>query len=699
MAPQSDTSGQCRIGLLSRVDFPSEGYRRGLLLQAVDIFARQDVHFIIIAGGLIAERHVREKTRKLTQRIKQLEKQIKALEKADDPATAPEIRKLAAKANRFREFLEELTAEKMAEQLAAQLPTFKNAKGETVNVYVFPSPTYDGDVGAQVCQLLADLRKEDIRIYHSEDDVIAVRQAQKTLEVVVPVKSPWRGDYYSTPAERALKDRMKHSASDQADLYVVGCFGSSINKQRGEIAWPYVTVPVIHNLQGVRVNENQVGVAILTMSRDRPDPIFRVEPLKDMINGERKTIVLPRNLPARRRRLVELIREEGRTSTGVLASKTRLSASTVMRELEPLDNRERGRRPSNWPGLRYDEEARRWDFDNYWMRENHRYPDLPKPEARQVDSIVAYGCLHAGCIYTDYGYFLKEVPRVMLQMGATTLVGAGDFVEGIKHPDDVYGGLNVTQQEMFAGALIASINVDVFRGRFEEALARSGRHPSPEAVVQLVNASLVMNPLIPGNHDLWSLKDGHTPLVVMTMTAIDRIYADVSAILEAKKLACPNLLDLIKAKFVVFSVGSGDRVARISRGQYVLPSGLKMTILHPWMARAQTTSIRPQQMLQMGKDSQIVIGANFHVSEFVGEWKPQLGQRVCVEVGTMKTHSNFEDNKLKVVDHGFTYLRVESHEGRIIATDNTFFTGRSDPEELSRGTVFRDLLTALGLKA
>ena len=49
MAPQKPV----RVGILSRVDFGSIGYRRGLVELAWGICREEEVAFIIIAGGIL----------------------------------------------------------------------------------------------------------------------------------------------------------------------------------------------------------------------------------------------------------------------------------------------------------------------------------------------------------------------------------------------------------------------------------------------------------------------------------------------------------------------------------------------------------------------------------------------------------------------------------------------------------------------
>jgi len=56
-------------------------------------------------------------------------------------------------------------------------------------------------------------------------------------------------------------------------------------------------------------------------------------------------------------------------------------------------------------------------------------------------------------------------------------------------------------------------------------------------------------------------------------------------------------------------------------------------------------------------------------------WIASNGQQIGWQIGTMKTGSQFEDNKLKTVDHGFAYLGVYSQNRRIIVTESTFYSG------------------------
>jgi len=109
-----------------------------------------------------------------------------------------------------------------------------------------------------------------------------------------------------------------------------------------------------------------------------------------------------------------------------------------------------------------------------------------------------------------------------------------------------------------------------------------------------------------------------------------------------------------------------DHILR--REFFTLPSGIRVSIQHPFMSRAKTTSLRPQEMLDYAKrhGCQVAIGGNFHVSENVEEWDMDLGQCVCTQIGTMKHGSNFERRKMKIVDQGIAYTRIVSRKSKIV---------------------------------
>ncbi len=692
-APSKDV---CRIGLISRVDYPSNGFRKALLELAAEEFKREDVHFIILAGGLVYEKAVKDKQRRVKRDQRVVATLIKGLEsKASTPKRAQKLQELYDRRTALKEEEDEHTAEKMASELAKLLPRFTNKAGERLKIYIVPSKVYDGQIGEEAIRLLSHKREKDVRVYRTGGDKIPVKQANKVLQVLVPIRRPWHGDFFSTGVERQIKDHIKQTSRALPDVFIVGCMGASITKPQGESPRPYVAVPVLHNLSDTTVSENQVAVRVAEIRRDSRDPVVRTYSYKDHMSLERTYVGSPAKPSALQRQLVELIKIEGRVSPGILAGLANADRTKVEHELHALV-RSPGEPPlKTWPGLEYDGESRRFDFSLPWLQRYLRYPSTSGKRLAE-DGMVVYGCLHAGSFGTDYRYFIEAVPEVVLKTGARILAGCGDFTEGLKHNlalrGEVVGGINCTDQEILAGNMLAKVNIEVFKVRFEQGYidllaSLKGAAPSKAQLESLVLDALLVNPLIPGNHDLWACDLGYSPMQVMIMTMVRRITDAVEAVLASKKLCLQGLSALVERNVTI-----------LPGGRMELPSGLKMSMLHPHMARAKTTSIRPQEMLDKEFESQVVLGANFHVGEHLEVWGGDLGQRVCLQVGTLKHSSDFENNKLKIVDQGFAYLKVLSEDQRVVRTEGTFYSNESSKAKLiKRGQIFDDLLKSLNL--
>lgn len=715
MSPVKETTSSrddvVRIGLISRIDYGRDGFRVGLLELAREIFAYENVHFVILAGGLISGHAIAERRRKcdaelrlLVRHIKEQIVFIKKLEEAEIKGDLDSERRKLASMDADKESLEKklasLTPEAIAEYLKDKLPQFVNAGGERVRLYIVTSPAYDGRETAKkvsgeiVARLLSQMR-EDIRVWKHGGDRFDLKQVGKNLETLTAEKTPWRGDYDSTAVERTLRDKRKQSSQSLPDLDVVGSFGVTITKPQGEIDRPYATVPACHRTEEVTASENQIGVRVMEVIRGRTDPVLRNYPFKDVIANERLYIEPPANMTPTLQKIVEALKTRGRLTTGLLSDATGLKRETIEKKLFSVISQKRGSKKS-WPGIVYDEAAERWDFDLEWMQEKLRYPSIIAQSGEKDDSIVAFGCSHFGSVHTDCEAFLKYVPKVMIERRARVLVCAGDVIEGLKHNlalrGEIYLGMNLTQQEEFAGEMIGEVRFRAFSHFFSEALAQNlpewkkldpGSAALQDAVARKIRDCLDTFNYIPGNHDLWATDFGVTPLTQMVTVMADHMVKKIEPMLAKEGLLVRKLKDLVLEKTV-----QGPR--------FRLPSGLCMDVKHPHMGRSKTTSIRPQEMLA-ASDCQVVIGANFHVGEHIEKWQPDLGQRVCLQIGTMKHRTEFEDNKLKIVDFGFAYLRVTSREGRIVRTECTFESQKVQEGKLDNVKAYDEFRRALGL--
>lgn len=697
------------IGLMSRVDYGSDGDRHGLLVRAASVFRNDNVAFCVLGGGLVSGKAVAEKTKLLKQEQKSLERQIKAKERlidrdeGDPKALRAEVSDLKKSLAKVEARLDALTPAKMAAALEERLNPdgkwlFTDAKGRPVKLYIIPSRTYDKQVGAETARILADkLGTERVRLLKPGGDRLPLWEGAKDerlFEILTTDRSPWAGDYVSTGVERRLKDKRKQTSSQAIpDLAAVGGYAVSILKPRGEAVMPFVAIPALYRIEDGSINENQIGVQVMVVHRDRVCPTLRSYTFKDLISRERTFIGAPGDLSATRQKCIDVLRKHGRCATGRIADETGLSKETVKKTLDELLATKDHKRYKTWPGLVYDALSDTWDFNLEWVKANLQYPE--NGGEAKTDVIVGFGCLHASSLDTDYRHFLTDVPKVMLERGANVLVGAGDFVEGLAHNmmlrGDIYAGLNLTKQEVLAGRMVSHVMMKVFAARFDELLKKKdSKSLTKEDVSEMILAALVMYCWIPGNHDLWITNNGLEPLVTMIDTTKRRLADDIVKILIAKGLPKPDHLNKLVESRVL---GSRDN-------RFILPSGLRMAVMHPHMSRSKTTSIRPQEMLDKASDCQVVVGANFHVGEVVELWEPKHGQRICLQIGTMKHGSPFEDNKLKTVDQGFVYGSICSRDGRITFTETTFYSNdNAKPEDkrLDPEKPFNDFVRELGM--
>lgn len=641
-----------KIGLISRIDYGSKGFRQSAVRESFRILEKEEhTHFNIMAGGLVTQKAIVEQMKAF---VKSKGEGLNAKDKAEHKT----------------EF-EEMFLRKCAKELAKIIPVIlgldpeNNQKEKAIDLFIVPSPAFDGEVGERIALLLSEER-EDIRVMNSAGDRFLVKYVNKLIWVLTPVKAVWmRGDYFSTAVERVIKDKIKQTSQGSPDLYVVGCFGSSIHKPQGELKYQYVTVPVCHRLEDTRVAENQVGVAVLEFPPDGGIHRYRVHSLKDMVARELSFVVHPSRVTANQKKIIEIIKSRGWVTPGIVRSELGINVEDTKKEMESLMRKKTFRRNGeNWPGIYYQEQSRKYYFDLKHIQTKLRYAPLTGPF--QEDRIVSFACLHAGSVETDYNFFVNRVPQIILEQNAQLFVGAGDIIEGNEHDlmikGEIIAGANNTSQEKWAANMVGMVMMKVFKVRFEQAMKSADKTKLvSENVLELVRASLVAFNVIPGNHDLWSTKHGHTPLEIFRATLEAFLNEKIQEILSGYKLP-----------FVPIASVVGDKIT--SENVYNLPSGLKLSIQHPHMSRAKTTSIRPQEMMDFGKriGCQVTIGANFHVGETVNEWDMDLGQCVCQEIGTVKHGSNFERNKMKTVDQGVGYLRVISKDKRIVMTESIF---------------------------
>ncbi|MBI2462995.1 MAG: hypothetical protein HYV65_02045 [Candidatus Spechtbacteria bacterium] len=657
-----------RVGFISRIDYPSKGFRKGLLDLAASTFCiAPGIDFVVIAGGLISNHSYRQLLKENIAKALQQRKNLIANNKSvprEDKETVETITEIRSR-------IREETLDAIALGLADLIPEFTNSEGKKTRIYIITSPAinYDGENGPEIAQRLSRSRP-DISYWGHGDQRVRLKGIlredgkDKDFWVVLPTKAAWRSKYFSTRPDRLIEDISLQTTQDLPELWISDCACVSLIRPRGELSRPRVSTPGLHRLQEVTTSENQVGVRVVEFYSDSDNPFVRTFSLKDYVANERTLIVNPQVASALQIAILEELKKYPQT-IGMLEDALRKNRELIEQALTEYRN------GGFDPLIVYDDASKKYDIAISWLQTKLAYPVIDSKKLK-VDAILAFGCLHAGYNSTQYQYFVHDLPKIILQHGITTLVGAGDYIAGLKHDlhlrGEVFVGMNYTKQEELAASLVGAVMFKVFKARFDLTRRRKNSSADEQSVMAAVEKSLLDFRFWRGNHDKWTLDFGIDPLTTfrtrLTAYLIERIEEYLS-----------------KRNFFTKGVGGIVRAHIIYSDEHVLHSGLKMSINHPEMARAQTTSLRAQHTLGARKGFHIAVLANFHTAEEVLQWERDLGQRVALQVGTLVSGTDFEDGKLKTVDTGVGILKVYSQDQRIIATETIFEGPREEDEE------------------
>ena len=628
-----------KVGLMSRLDYGGGDYRVGLWQLAAETFRKEQVNYVVLLGGLVD--------------FKSLDAKLKALLKA-------------AKKDQ-KETVRQAFLRKVAEFLRDNLPVL-----EGVKIYIITSPAYDGWIGEEVARTLSDMRS-DVLLYRQGGDRLELKQLGKILGVYAPKKGTWmRGDYYDTPILRVLKDESRRSTRGIGDVNAVGCFGSAIFHPgaSSDVKKPYASVPALCKIGESKTGvDNQVGVMVLDFITANPKEVtIKVHSFKDLLSDEWLFVEPPENISKTQKDLIDVLRKRGPLTVGSLQDATGLDRKVIAEVLAEL-----AKQPASnvWPGVVQDNDDKRYYLNLSWFCDQMRYK-LPKEE--KLDSFAAFGCMHGGCKHSDMLYMHDILPELAIQNGVDTLVGVGDFIEGLKHDLMILGEistgskhvLNYSKQEKLSAFLIGTAMFKVFKRRFEALLKENGKTKlGQKRLVEFINKSMMKFVYIAGNHCGWVAPLGFDPLGTFRSELRAFLLYQVARYLEDYDLCVRDLNAILQAKIIELEQNE----------PYQVNSGLSIALLHPSMSRTKTTSIRPQEMLAKAEEarSTMVFGANFHVGELVHHWNFEHGQRVCLQLGTLKVKSGFEETKMKTVDFGVGFLKVWSSGMRVQRTETTFY--------------------------
>lgn len=665
-----------KVGLFSRIDYFRPGFRVGLLEAGFEVFRRESVRYVVLVGGLISNRHYLKALRQLTDEYWSAEKESRKTKPKADWVNIDQVRAQAVTD----------LQETAAKALADAIPQLLNEQGKFVKIYLAlaPSGDYDGPSAIGIADRLSELRP-DIFYWGEKDVRFPVKNLGREchIGVLLPDKSSWRSKYYSTQPDRLIEDKEKQMDETPPDIWVAGCGASALTRPSGELVRPQITVPGSHKIDEVRTAENQVGVVVLKFFRDSETIPKRTYNFKDFTATERLRIEAPAAASEMQKAILDVIKTKraDTVTIGVLEDELPWARSTIARAIRDYQGRKLQ------PEIIYNPQTKKFDIDEGWLQNNIRYP-LPELEECKKDSLLGFGCLHAGYKTSQRKWFKREVAKISLLHRIKNIVGAGDFIAGLKHELDLRGEVvsgmaNYTRQEDLAARTIAIPMLEAFRVRFDLLWKSKPRgRPNEKWLKAAVDEALQNFLYYWGNHDKWELAYGITPLRVFHDEIVSFLTKGIETVLAEKKLRLHGINHLVSEHV---------RFGRI----HELPSGLNMGLLHPEMARAATSSLRAQHALAMRlfRKCQVMVIANFHIGQETQEFHPDLGQRICQQEGTIASGTDFEDGKMKSVDTGVGVLKIFSNEGRVFMVESFFHGPHADElVDDDEASTSRDLL-------
>jgi len=671
-----------RVCVMSRIDYPSSGFRSGLVRLAFEKSAEAGVHFNVLTGGLVDKDVLR---RKLQVYIDDVKEEFRA-----------DKRKFTAE---DREECEDRFCHEYAEELAEIIPKIKKPSGEFIKLYIFNSRAYDGKIGDKIARKLTELRRDDIVYWGDGSEFpLLVKHVDKLLQPVAPKKQSWRSDYYSTPVDRERKDIEKLS-SKLPDIYAFGCFASSVLRPQGESRRAYISLPALHKLLGTKTSENQIGIRIINFKENDKDSKtepgdgkgeFSVETysFKDLISEERKLIKAPPSASKLQSTIVDQL-IVAPMSVGILEYFLRehpdwknMTREEITKEIENL---KRFR-----VGIELDAASQRYDFRPEWFQKKAVFTLLPEKDLIE-DCFVGVGCPHVGANQTNYRFIVEDIPRYILEKNARFLIGGGDFVQGTEHHlverKQVYRGLNDTEQEILSAGLFGEIIAKVFGARLREAIkGKDVAKLTQEELKNIISDALLTFIYIAGNHDVWKKNKSITPLLVFKQWLIDFVIRDIKAILKENNLHYDGVRSIVMGKII-----EDHPIEKIF---FTTPSGLAVKLGHPFTARNLTASISSERFFAKYLGSHVNFTANFHVALYLEHFDQEIGQRVLVQLPTIQKYTEFEDGKMKKTDFGIGFCRVKSYKGRIIISEAGFYGERGDIEKVDNDIIDQALVKA-----
>lgn len=718
-SPLEKQTGTDVVGYLSRIDAGSDGYRKGLLLLADERFRQANVDCIFLVGGLVSKRGVSKRIHEIQDKERAAFDEVKEelaelaskwadirqklsddKKKMDKAKLTSEREKLEEKMEPLKEKLSSLKPRKLAaisaeivEQLAQELnedlPRFQNKDGRRVKVYIVTSPAYDGSVGHQVALRLVELRKKERDVlYFGQTRAFAhLKKCGKGVVLLTPEKAVWRSAVYSSYPDRLVADDLKRGSKNPPDMYVVGCFGSSLNRGKGSKKFQRISLPALHKLEDTTTGENMIGIRIVWYGKERNE--VRTYDFKHLTTNERSMITLPTNCSKVQALIIEDLKVHGSRHIGQWEDELGIPRDILEKELKELLGRKNSK-----SSLMYNEQSTQYSFDPEWMQKMLRFTWPEDGPGWALDTVVGFSCAHAGSVHTAECFIVTDLPDILVEVDADVLFDAGDTIEGLKHDLDrrkeVLPGFNYTKMEKLAAHMFSTTMLRALEKRLEKALKdKDAKKLSAAEVEELVYKHLVAFIYICGNHDDWELDIGLDSLALFDVLMRKLVAEGVDAILRKKGLpvmSMHSLHTLVDKKILAFTEDD----------EYAFPSGMKIGGIHYHAGRTAANSAWPERALAQFEGVHQKIVGNFHVEEQVEQYDPDLGLRASDMLPTLKCKSDFESKKGKIVDFGVGVRKMWSYKGKMLITESGL-RGKNPNKSVKPDEVFQAHLKDIGI--
>src|SRR3989344_3811266 len=589
------------VCIFSGLYYGSEGFREGLGDLNQYIQKTHGAHFSILAGGLVDGREM----------LPYLRSALKG-EKRDEKA-----------------LWEQMYLMQIAKELSMCLPRLKKPDGEWVKLYILTSPILDKGIGAEIAKELAELRDDIVYWGDKNDQPLLVKHLEKAFNLLAVSlqRTGLRSKFASTKIQSQIRVILK-VLGHAPNFAAFGGYGVSIHKPAvGEAKCPYIGLPNLHVPSERETKddaESEVGTRVVKVRKDGNYTVTFSD-FKELVRNERSLIKVPPSATDLQKSIIEVIKERP-TFLGVLADRLGKPREEIKNAADAL---ERFR-----AGLIYDEKRRLYDFSNSFLQSKIRYR---WPEKFCEEAIVSGACVHAlatypdGTVLTDVKFMLEALPRIILENRASTLVIAGDGIQGSKVHNlhlrgEVFWGLDLNTQEHVYALLVGTGMILPFKVWFGDFMKdKKPELLTREALLSGMNLSLVDFAYCAGNHDLWQTGDAVKALAYFRDKLKEFLMSEISKTLKLFSLELDFLTLSAFVDSKIFKDLPDEKI------RYVTPCGVKVKIIHPHTARNETLSIPPERLLAKYSDAQVVIAGNWHTAFEMQQSEENIGARHMVQ--------------------------------------------------------------------